>query len=266
MGKVSALWSRTAVRRAVWIVGSVLLLAAVIFGVSAISNPKKSGAPSTIELTPSETAQQLAVQADIAASRDQTATARQLAEKALKLDATNAAASDVIKRLDAKAAAKKSVSTPAAVATATPAATPDTYSTAVKDVGALLPDAIAGWTKGSVSVQGGEGLVTYEPKTSSPEYRTTVRVTFSVHDRESAAKATSFVDSTIKRVYASEGAAVTVGTQAGYTGTDGARLAVISFARGRYAFEALVYARPGVSAAQMKALALQMAGQLPAAR
>jgi hypothetical protein len=257
------------IKRVLWVVASVVVLAVVIFGVAAISKPKNVGTPQSIEVTPQQQAQSLATRADTAASNDETAAARQLAEQALKLDATNKTAQAVITKLDqasksttpAKKPASKPASKPATVA---PVA-PNVYVAGTKDVSILLPGAISGWTRGTVVADSAEGQVTYDPPVSSPSYPKFVRVTFYVHDFKTDAKAKDFVSGTTKRVYTSEGSPVNIGASTGYSGTDGARLAVVAFARGRYAFEVMVNGRPGVSAADMKALALQLADSLPAA-
>jgi len=193
-----------------------------------------------------------------------------LAQKALKIDATNEAAKAVIARIDKETAAKKAAAKPATGSTATPTpaapAADDQYVVGVQDVKVLLPGEISGWEKGTVSVQEGEGLVTYEPASSNAAYPTTVRVTFSVHDFKDGGKAAAFSNETMKRVYSVDGGQVAVASHTAYTGTDGARLAIVTFPRGRYAFEVLVNGKPGASAAEMKALALKLAGSLPAAQ
>jgi hypothetical protein len=255
-------------RRALWVIGGIVVLALVIFGVAAISSPKQPEQPVQIELSPQQQAAALASQAEAAASREDTAQARQLAEQAIKLDAANTVANNVIKKLDEAAKPKTVAKKPTTQATPATPANPanDPYVIGVKDVGTLLPGDIATWERGMVSVQGGEGLVTYEPSNASAAYPVAVRVTFGAHDFDTAAKANTYATETLKRTYAKEGAAVNVGLASGYTGTDGSRLAVVSFSRGRYAFDALVYGKPGVSVAQMKNLALQLANELPATR
>ncbi len=257
---------RLTLKNVLWVAGGIVLLALVIFGVAAISAPKKTTPPETIQLTPEQQAGQLAVQAEMAASKDDTATARTLAEQAIRIDAANETAKAVIRKLDEQAAAaKKPASKPTTSAPVTPAAD-DPYVVGVKDVKVLLPGDIAGWEKGTVSAQEGEGLVTYEPAPGNAAGSTTVRVTFAVHDFKDGAKASAFSNETMKRVYSKDGGQVTIGTATAYTGSDGGRLAVVTFPRGRYAFEVLVNGQPGVPAPELKAVAAKLATSLPAAQ
>jgi hypothetical protein len=88
-------------------------------------------------------------------------------------------------------------------------------------------------------------------------------VTWSVHDRKTAASAKSFITKTSKSAYSHNGASVTVGGTTGYFGTDGTKFATVSFVRGRYAYEIIATA-PGNSPADMKNDALRAAAAFPA--
>lgn len=271
MGKEATPGKQTRVR-ILWIVGGILALALVIFAGAAISTPKKPAPPATIELSPNEQASLLATQAEVAASQDATAQARQLAEKALKLDAANATALAVIAKLDESSkAAAKPVTKPATKPGTKPGTKPvapatDSYTTGVKDVADLLPGDIAGWKRGMVSVHEGEGVVTYEPTVQDPAFGAVVRVAVYVHDMKTASKASEFVEKVDKRLYSKNGASIKVGTLTGYTGTDGAQLAVVAFPRGRYAFEVLASGKPGATAAAMLTVAKSIAGFVPATK
>jgi len=74
------------------------------------------------------------------------------------------------------------------------------------------------------------------------------------------------VKSVDKKVYPGDGATVKFGTQSGYFGTDGARLAVAAFARGRYAFEVVVYSQEGIKPSTLRPLAAKLAAAWSAAQ
>ena len=269
MGKEAAP-RRRLVRRILVTASGIAVLAAVIFAVSAISSPKRPAESKSAALeVPSTTqASQLADQARSSQSRNDTETARVLAQSALKLDSGNAVAQKVIADLDRSVSATKpeAVSKPAAPKPAASAvATAGPYSSAVASIGKLLPITITDWTAGAPVVRGGEGLVTFEPKRATSSYRSVVRATFSVHDRKISSAAASFLTKVDKTLYASDGGTAKVDAVSGHFGTDGAQLAGFAFTRGRYAFEVVLYARPGTKPATLKPLALKLADSLPAA-
>ena len=273
MGKEAAP-RRRLVRRILVTASGIAVLAAVIFAVSAISSPKRPAESKSAALeVPSTTqASQLADQARSAQSRNDTETARVLAQSALKLDSGNVVAQKVIADLDRSVSATKpeAASKPAAPKPAAPkpaasaVAAAGPYGSAVASVGKLLPTTITDWTAGAPVVRGGEGLVTFEPKRATSSYRSVVRATFSVHDRKTSAAAASFLTKVDKTLYASDGGTAKVDAVSGHFGTDGAQLAAFAFTRGRYAFEVVLYARPGTKPATLKPLALKLADSLPA--
>lgn len=246
-------------RRIALVALGILVLAALIFALSSLSPLRKSPKPKQ-ELTAAQQAADLARQAEDAESRADTSTARSLAGRALQLDAGNKGAQAVIERIDA---AEKAASRPA---TPTAAATPDAYSTALKDIKAALVPARSDWTRGAVVAQGAEALVTFEPVRGTAAYDTALRVVCYVHDRGSVAAAPLFLTGATKKAYPKDGADLRVGSFTGYFGTDGSQLADVTFVRGRYAFEVVAAARPGVSPASLKSVALGFAGSFPAAR
>lgn len=235
-----------------WTVGA-LVLALVIFAGAALSQPGASKR-STPQLTPAVRSQKLATQASEAASRGETQTALSLAEKSLKLDSSNATAKRVVAIVKDAAPASSSASPVSggsapsgAPATATAPTPVGPYADKVDDLSTLLPTSVSGWRSGSVTARGDDALVTFAPTSSSPEYRTTTRATFTVSDFATEAKAAAFVNDVEKRVYSTSGTTTQVGVVSGYSGTDGSRLFVFAFARGRFVFETLVNARPGVT-------------------
>lgn len=261
--------------------GVAVALAAVIFGIAAVSSPKSSSdsAPKT-QLANAVRAAELAQDADQALSSNETATAISLAQQALKLDAANADAKRVIDEAKASSSGQtsgasngssSSGSTPSGTTTEPapgPApATPAKFLKPVADLAALLPTAISGWTAGGVVVQGQDALVTFEPKQGTPTSKQAVRALVSVHDRKTADQAKVFVTKVDKRVYPDNAAVVAVGAVPNaYFGTDGSKVAAVAFARGRFAVEVLITGQPGVDPATLQAIALRVASVSPVSK
>lgn len=254
-----------------WTAGA-LILALVIFAGAALSQPGASRRTAP-RLTPAIQSQKLATQASEAASRGETQTALSLAEKSLKLDSSNATAKRVVATVkNAAAGTSPDSSAPAESASASGAPLPATdpapagqYADKVDDLSTLLPTSVSGWRSGSVVARGDDALVTFTPVSTSPEYRTTTRATFTVSDFVTESKAAAFVNDVEKRVYSKSGSTTQVGVVSGYGGTDGSRLFVFAFARGRFVFETLVNAKPGVTA-DLSAVATALAASFPASR
>lgn len=248
-------------------VAAVIGLALLIFGVSAISAAKKPAetTATTTQLSPEARAELLANQALAAASKDDTATARSLAESALKLNAANQVAAGLIRRLDESAKTNATPTAPVASNTTTPVSG-DTWTKPTKTIAAFLPKKIVNWTSGNVVVKGADAQVTFTPVSGTTDDGSAIRATFYVHDRDSAAKATAFVGTVDKKVYPGDGSVTKFGTQTGYFGTDGARLAVAAFPRGRYSFEVVVYSQQGIKPSTLRSLATRLAEAFPAAQ
>ncbi len=251
-------------KRILVLVAAVIGLALLIFGISALSSAKKPAetVATTSRLSAEAQADILAQRAVAAESKSDTATARSLAESALKLNAANQTAVAVVKRLDeANPGTALTPSKPTNTAT-----TPDTWLKPIKNMASVLPTSITGWSAGNIVSQKGDAQVTFTPDAEGADTGSAVRATFAVHDRGTAAKASTFVRSVDKRVYPGDGATVKFGTQSGYFGTDGARLAVAAFARGRYAFEVVVYSQEGIKPSTLRPLAVKLAAAWSAAR
>ena len=261
-------------------------LALVIFGISAISSAQKPGETraSTQQLSPETRSELLAQRALAAVSKDATLTARSLAGSALKLDPANQTARRVIARLDESsrvaapvrsAPARPDSSTPTPVGKVTPKGetelTPEERllraifgekASDVRDTSLKLPPGVAG----TVVELGSDALVTFTPVRGSDIEGSIVRATLTVHDRGDVAKAGVFVASVDKKVFPGDGSTLKVGVANGYFGTDGARLAVVAFPRGRYVFEVVVYAQQGVQPSSLQPAALSLATSLSATR
>jgi len=263
MSKVRALDPK--MKRILIALAAVIGLALLIFGVSALSSTKEPAetVATTTQLSPEAQADILAQRAVAAESQNDTATARSLAESALQLNAANQTAVAVVKRLDEADPGTTPATTKPATETPT---TADTWSKPIKNVASVLPTAIVGWTAGNIVSQKGDAQVTFTPDPDGTDSGTAIRATFAVHDRGNAAKASTFVKSVDKKVYPGDGATVKFGTQNGYFGTDGARLAVAAFARGRYAFELVVYSQEGIKPSTLRPLAVKLAAAWSAAQ
>lgn len=262
MGKGTALLRD---RRVWWTAGTVVVLAAVILVVAAISAPKKS-TPETRKPTPEIQAESLAKQAETALSNGETSTAVALAQQALETDNTNATAKKVVEQLDAAKPEQASNGDEGPSEEPSPTVKDDAYAKAVGDMTTLLPVSISGWSKGTVVKQKSEALVTFEPNRENPAARTAVRALVIAHDRGTSAKANDFIAKVDKRVYTKDRASVDVGSVNAYFASDGARLAVVAFPRGRYAFEVILTAQPRVKPGTLKDVAVLIAKTLPAAK
>jgi hypothetical protein len=254
-------------RRILLGIATVIGLALLIFGVSAISSARKPAQTTakTTQLSDEARADIFANQALAAESKDDTVTARSLAESALKLNAANQTARSVITRLDDAAQHSAPATTTPKPSTNT-SSSGDVWSQPAKSLAAMLPKTLEGWDGGNVVSQGADAQVTYEPESGTADESSAIRATFSVHDRGTAAKASAFVSAVDKKVYPGSGAVTKFGTQNGYFGTDGARLAVAAFSRGRFAFEVVIYSQQGIKPSMLLSLATKLAVAFPAAQ
>lgn len=259
MGKLGGMKAK----RWLWVGLGVLGLAAVVFlgGALAKSDTPKP-APST-QLAPSIQADQLARDAQAALSKNDTATALSLAEKALKADPSNAAAAAVV----AAAKAQPTPAEPTKPDSGDSSSKDDPYLSAVKDLKKLLPTKITGWEVGQVVEQSPDALVTYQPEAGSTDDDWTKRAVFSVHDLKTVTKAKDFVAKVDKVAYAKTPATLSVGVvDTAYFGTNESGTAMVAFARGRFAFEMLVVAEQGVDPVALKDTATALAAAFPAAK
>jgi SWI/SNF-related matrix-associated actin-dependent regulator 1 of chromatin subfamily A len=286
--------------RRVWLAASVLGLAAVIFGVAAISSPRAEQVTSPEKITLSG-ADSLAAQAESAASIDDTATARSFAERALAEQPDNQRAKKVLERVAPDSSALRARSQGAeqpaggdgngsggGSAAPSPAGSPapspapggspppdepapaplpaGRYADDLGDPATLLPAAIVGWNRGSVIADATQAQVTYEPNGADASAATLVRAQVFVHERASAEAAGAFVGNVDRVAYPVSAATVVVGDgMPAYRGRDRTRLAVVAFARGRYAFEVIVIGQSSSAQAAAEKAAAKIAGTLPAA-
>lgn len=254
-------------KRLWWAVASVVVLAAVILVASALSDPSRR--PSQVPTpSPAAEAQSLATQADAALSEGETSTALTLAERALDKNPDNTTALRVVERVERQSQNSGGQASAGGSGESTTSAVSDVgiYGKTVSETDDLLPASIEGWITGTVVLQKTESLVTFEPQLKTAPAKTTVRVLIIAHDRGSASKAAAFVSKVDKRVYSKNATNIQVGARQAYFGTDGARLAVVAFARGRYAFEVILTAQPRVKPGTLRDVAIRVASDLPAAK
>jgi len=279
--------SGSPLRRALWIGIGVLALAGVIFAGGALTSSRSRESAPPSKLSAAVEAERHARDALAALSREETAAALALADRALELDSNNVTANRVVSR--AKQVAEKRVpsqeidarsdnpgDTPSdpAPSGAPPSSDPpptqnldEGYTDKVSDLAGLLPSSVSGWVSGQVVAQSPDALVTLDPAKGSPGSSMALRAVVSVHDMETPAKADDFVAKVSKRTYSKDGTTVTAGVVPdAYFGTNGTGVAAVAFSRGRFAFDVVVPAKPGVRPVDLKAIATSVAGAMPAAR
>lgn len=124
----------------------------------------------------------------------------------------------------------------------TPSAADPMWNTPVADVSVLLPTSIEGLSIGSITQDEIAAVVPFDPVRGGPYSASMRRVLLSVRDAGSAEVAAKHRAQVSQVVFSSNASDVTVHGVRGYFGTDGARLATVSFTRGRFVFEVVVTA------------------------
>lgn len=246
---------------------AVLVLAAVIFGVAAVSEParRRTGPVTspTGESTALEATERTAKSAAQALASGETTRALDLAKKALAEDPDNTTAKRVI--ASTQQPAKSAGDTKEDPDGAAPAGA-GAYASQVTDSTKLLPAVVRDWRRGRELIDKTEALVTFEPEPATDDADEAVRVLITSHDRGSEQKASAFIEQVSKKAYATAGKSVTVGVVPdGYSGADVSGQVVVAFARGRYAFEVVLAPVQGASFNDSRALALDIARRIPAA-
>lgn len=242
--------------------GAALGLAIVIFVGASLATPDTppESTPEPTQTAVPTTADDLAAQAEQAEKSGDTTAALDLAQQALKVDSNNQRAQSVVRRVSSSQSEGGSSS----ATTTAPAS--NVYASKVTDVKKLLPTTVASWTAGQLVTSKTDPQVTFEPPAGSADAKRAVRVLYVAHDRGDAKKAAAFVSGVDKVAYPKDAGTVKVGTQSAYFGTDGGRVAVVAFSRGRYAFEVIVTAQPSSTASSLKDLTVRLAALSPAAK
>jgi len=242
-------------------VATVIVLAGVIFGLSALSDPADPSG-SSVQLSAADQSARLYGQGiEALESGDETAAAS-LFQKAVAVDPANSRARDELTKIvEARTPpSSNGGSNGGSNDTDTddsddpadddePIVDPDEgFTDPVADLGTLLPSAVDGYELGLVTVVDTDANVPGDPVAGGPTAVVT-RALFSVHDFETVDKARAFVNSVSKTAFPENAAEVTVDGVPAYFGTDGVRFSTVSYSRGRYAFEVIVTTDSGAPGA-----------------
>lgn len=243
---------------------TIVVLAGVILGLSAISSPSKdSSVPPTITLSPGQQSSQAVAAGDSALASGDTTQAVKDYNRAIVIDPANATAKA---KLAAAQAGSSSASTKdsGSSSSKTPAVTlvkADWTQLPLNSLKVLLPTKYASYTVGSPVEVGSDAVVS---ATAADAGKGAQHVEWSVHDRKTSSDAMAFVDTADKKLYPKNAAQVTVSGTSAYFGTDGTQFATIVYRRGRYVFQVVLNA-PGASPATLQTQAEQAAAAFPTA-
>ena len=252
-------------RTHLWAVGSIVVLALVIYGTSALTSPRDSSddasrarlsQPSN-SAGASDRSESLYQQALEAQRSGDTTRALGLAEQAVQVNPNNVEAKQLVEVI---AAAPSNATTRTASASASSPAQPR-----VADIATLLPKAVSGYSFGTPQVIKTDAVVSADPMPQATDASRISTVLFSVHDRGSAAAAAKWVETVNKRVYSHDRVGVAIDGRPGSFGTDGTRLSSAAFASGPYVFELICTVSQGKPVAT-KDIALRLAETFPVQR
>jgi len=137
------------------------------------------------------------------------------------------------------------------------------YASQIADLASVVPSTFLGYDMRSVEKDGGAVIVPLQPDADGPNSTVSLAVV-SITDKETAAKATTFV-SGMSKAYSRNVMHATAGSVTGIFGTDGTRLAAFRFARGRYVVEVVITAKTG-SPVTLKTEVLRLASLMPASQ
>lgn len=253
-------------------VATVVVLAAVILGLSAVSSSKKSAVvPPSIQYTASQQSDQAYQQGQQALASGDTTSAIADFKRAVELDPNNAAAQARLTEVTTaqssssssssnSSSASKASSSKAATTTPSTSAS-DWTSKPVANLKTLLPSKFAGYVMGQRVIVTPDAVIS---ATGASPTSQASHIEWTVHDRNSASGATAFVTTATTKLYPSDSAPVTVNGVAATFGTDGAQFATVIFRRGRYVFQVVLTA-PAGSPGNLKDLATQAAAAFPTA-
>ncbi len=235
-------------RRIVAFGATVVVLAGVILGISALSSRPDSDAskPSQPGLTDVQRSRLALLKGrELLASGD-TTEAVALLEQALKLDPRNVEAKRTLSSVAASAGGTRKPSSSSTEPTVQPdgGVRPDdpVFLTPIDDLTLLLPGEASGFSLGAVT--GGEQDATVSGSPVSADVRAS-KALWTVHDRGSVKGAEEFIDSVSKDLYPKDSSRPVVDGAQAYFGTDGTRFATVVYRRGRYVFEVVLTAPSG---------------------
>lgn len=220
-------------------VAAILMIGVGALG-PALTGQKKPEQPGAT-LSARDRSEQLRTQAEAAGAAGDVQTARVLAQRAVEADPSNPAARELVTRLTPGGGSSSAVTTtpspsvPTTTAPPAASASPDTgYTAPIADLSSLIPTSFPHWSFDQSIVTEGEVSVSASPVSAKAAGG---RLIWTVRDRESIAGAKSFVSKTTKVLYNKKAASVTVHGVTAYFGTDGERLATVTYRRGRFVFE-----------------------------
>lgn len=236
--------TRTAFR----ILGTAAALALVIIVIGALSyRPSAPSSPPSVTTATPGPGSALYQEALAALASGDTTQATLLLRRA-----ADAGSADAKRKLE-------QLAPPASTPATTPAA-PSGYTSAVADMGSLLPVSVPGYRLGVPETSTASALVPASPPKSGSAIAVIV---FEVFDKQTPAAASSFVTKFAKG-YPRVRSSVPLGAATALFGTDGSHVAALTFSRGRFAFDVVVTVNTGDPAA-VKAQAIAAAKAFPAA-
>lgn len=142
------------------------------------------------------------------------------------------------------------------------ASSPATAPPPPRDSRALLPPALTEYVLGAVSQDGGELAVSLDPKPRSAVSGLVSHGVLAVHTFRDERASSHFVSSVIRASFPRSARDTSVGAIPAYFGTDGRRVAGLSFAWGRFAVDILLTAENGDPAGLFGA-ASKVAAEIP---
>jgi hypothetical protein len=231
---------RSTVIKIASVAGGVVLLAAIIFGVAAISSP--AGGPGGLPFIPVGSQPASTSPATVPTfTSDASATAGTTATAGGAPTGTTVATSALVTRTTAGSAgsdysvsrAARSGSTGTSKATTSkPASVP------VKAVKDQLPASVTGYSSSGTQVTKTTAQLALQPARGSTVPMSLALLT--VHDFGTPAKAKAFIEKSIKRIYPKNQQTVAVAGGHVFYGTQGSQFGEAAFYSGRYAYEVTV--------------------------
>lgn len=247
-------------------VAGVLVLAAVIFAVSALSDPDSGGDSISIETPSEQSARVFADAIEKLKSGDETGAVTAL-RQAVALDPENEQARTELDRIvrerEAQSGGSNNGTNGGDDDPDDPADPGDdsAFNQPVADLTVLLPVTVDGYELGMVVAQGPDAQVPADP-TGDGATEGVRRALYSVHDRETATDAQAFVNNVTKTAFPENASTVQINGVDAYFGTDGARFATVSYSRGRYVFEVIITAEDTAPGALVD-IAIEAASAFP---
>jgi hypothetical protein len=239
-------------------VGGVVLLAAVIFGVAAISAPSngQGGLPFIPVATPPESSVPALIPSftpDASSSAESTPTTTTVATSPVQTRTDGGTGADGYRVTRTDGSGTGSAGTGSTGngsnssgnsgsnngSNTTTTVVPDP----VKPIKDQLPVAVTGYSMGSTQVYRTTAIVAVQPSPAGRVHASLVLLT--VHDFGSSAKAKAFIDKSIAHLYAKNQQSVPVSGGKVYFGTQGSQFGEVAFYSGRYAYEITVTATDG---------------------